>query len=157
MEMWLNFITTLIWQLVVVGLLIAIYRAGLLQRIIEFQFTRQGLIFKVQEIRERQEKLQREVDALRFLVSGFVTDWELVHLQKLASDRPFDYRWGGDRNDRFIQELIRLWDLGLITRNNTESWYDIPREGNLRDYAELTARGNEYIRLRMQLQAASDA
>jgi hypothetical protein len=152
-EAWLTFLTALVWQVLVAGALIALYRAGLLQKLSELHLTPTGLILKVQEIREKQAVLQRDVDALRFLVSGFVTKWELTHLEKLAGDQPFEYRWGGNRDDRFIQELIRLWDFGLITRQNTKSWYDIPHLGNLRDYAVITPRGREYLHLRLQLYA----
>lgn len=90
---------------------------------------------------------------MRFLISCFVTRWEYEHLQKLAGDKPYDYVWGGDRNDRFIQELIRLWDFGLVARKNVKSWYDVPRSGNLRDFAEITQRGRDYLLLRQQVQA----
>jgi len=38
------------------------------------------LELKVEEVKEKQTTLQVEVDGLRFLVSGFVNDWEYSHL-----------------------------------------------------------------------------
>ncbi|MFO0907828.1 MAG: hypothetical protein U0794_05615, partial [Isosphaeraceae bacterium] len=74
------------------------------------------LELQVQEVRAEQHQLREEVDALRFLVAGFVTDWEFVHLEKLASEAPFVYQRGPGRDDRFVQEIIRLRDFGLISK-----------------------------------------
>lgn len=153
MAAWMSFVTTLIWQLMVVAALVAIYRTGLLHNLAKIELSPKGIILEIANIRERQDKLQRDVNALTFLIRGFLTTWELTQLEKLAGDKPFDYHWGGDRNDRFVQELIRLWDFGLIARKGVKSWYDIPRVGNLREFAEITPRGRDYLVLRQQVQA----
>ena len=121
----------------------------------EFEIGPSGIKIKIAEIQGKQASLQKDINALRFLVSGFVTEWEHTHLQKLMAKGEFDYVWGGDRNDRFIQELIRLWDFGLISRKNTKSWYDIPLKGDLRPYAAITERGKQYLLLRSQVLARS--
>src|SRR5262245_33345735 len=59
------------------------------------------LELKVDEVREHQTILQEQVDGLRFLVGGFVTEWELLHLTKLALETPFDYQRGANKDDRF--------------------------------------------------------
>jgi hypothetical protein len=148
---WLTFATNLIWQVILAMSLVALYRSGLLRKLVEFRLTPQGIILKLQE---KQEELRRDVDTLAFLVSGFVTDWELEHLRKLAASEPFPYQWGGSRDDRFLNELIRLRDLGLIKRNLRSMW-DLPREGNLKDFIEITSRGREYLRIRDQLAEGS--
>jgi hypothetical protein len=106
----------------------------------------------VGEVKEKQQLLQEEVNALRFLVSGFVTDWEYTHLERLASDRPCFYERGADEKDRFINEIIRLRDLGLIAKRIDYALYNIPTSGDLKEYVELTARGRTYLTLREQLQ-----
>src|SRR5260221_528993 len=68
------------------------------------------LELKVEEVKEKQALLREEVDGLRFLVSGFVTEWEYLHLKKLA---PFNYQRGSSKDDRFTNEIIRLRDFGL--------------------------------------------
>jgi hypothetical protein len=75
---------------------------------------------QLQEVRQNQDRLQGEVDALRFLVTGFVNEYEIVHLKKLAEDGMFDYQRGPNRDDRFLQELIRLRDFGLIEKHNIQ-------------------------------------
>lgn len=147
---WLDFVTTLFWQLMVAAVLIAFYRSGILQKLSELHLTREGLVLKVQELR-------KDVDALRFLVTGFVTECEFMQLKKLATEQPFDYRRGAGRDDRFVQELIRLWDFGLIDRKNIQSWYDLPLSGDLRDYAVIKARGRDYLRLRLEIEVKETA
>jgi hypothetical protein len=111
------------------------------------------LELKVEDVKEKQALLREEVDGLRFLVSGFVTDFELIHLKKLAGEARFDYVKGAGHDDRFINEIIRLRDFGLVKKLIPHSLYDIPRSGDLRDYVELTERGRTYLKLRQQLQA----
>src|SRR5712692_3382560 len=110
------------------------------------------LELKVDEAKEKQALLQEEVDSLRFLVSGFVTEWELCHLTKLALEAPFDYQRGSGKDDRFINEIIRLRDFGLVAKRIDYSLYDIPPSGDLKQYVELTERGRTYLKLRQQLQ-----
>lgn len=109
------------------------------------------LELKVEEVKEKQALLQEEVDGLRFVVSGFVTEWKLSHLTKLASDAPFDYQRGSDKDDRFINEIIRLRNFGLITKRIGYALYDIPFSGDLKQYVELTERGRTYLKIRQKL------
>ncbi len=109
--------------------------------------------FEFQEVQRKQEILQADVDALRFLVSGFVTDWELTHLTKLNGPEPFPYTWGGKDDDRFIHELRRLRDLGLIDRDSKlEGLRKLPIKGDdLKSFVHITDRGKTYLVLRAQL------
>jgi len=111
------------------------------------------LELKVEEVREKQALLREEVDGLRFLVSGFVTEWEHLHLKKLATEDPFNYQRGSNKDDRFTNEIIRLRDFGLIAKRIDYSLYDIPLSGDLKQYVELTERGRTYLKLRQQLKA----
>jgi hypothetical protein len=96
-------------------------------------------------IQAKLRKQQEEIDVLKFLVSGYVTDFELVHLQKLASPQPFPY----NRGDTFIEELKRLWQLGLVGKIQSD-WYfrGLPDSGNLKHYLTITDRGRTYLTLR---------
>jgi hypothetical protein len=98
----------------------------------------------LQEVKD----LRKDVDALQFLLSGFVTDWEYQHLQKLAAPEPFEYKRGPNKDDRFVAEVIRLRDFGLIAKRIEHSLWDIPLTGDLKDFVKLTERGETYLRLR---------
>jgi hypothetical protein len=111
------------------------------------------LVLRVGEVEKKQALLQEEVDSLRFLISGFVTEWELTHLKTLAGDAPFDYKRASGNDDRFINEIIRLRDFGLIAKRIDYALYDIPLSGDLKQYVEITERGKTYLKLRQQLQA----
>jgi len=106
---------------------------------------------QIQEVRQNQDRLQGEVDALRFLVTGFVNEYEIVHLKKLADGGIFDYERGMNKDDSFIKEIIRLRDFGLIEKHITTSIWDIPPRGNLKDYVRITQRGRDYLKLRKQI------
>lgn len=70
-------------------------------------------IGKLDLLEQRQATLQREIDALRFLVDGFVNDYEIAHLENLARDGSAHHKQGTTRNDRLS---TRLSD-GLISRS----------------------------------------
>jgi hypothetical protein len=93
------------------------------------------------------------MDALRFLVSGFVNDHEIMHLQNLAKDGPFHYDQGASRNDRFTNEIIRLRDFGLVKKLFDEALWDIPLRGDLKKFVVLTERGRTYLALRSEMNA----
>jgi len=76
------------------------------------------LELKVDEVKEKQTLLQVQVDGLRFLVGGFVSDWEYAHLKKLATEAPFEYQKGANKDDRFINEIIRLRDVWSGRKTN---------------------------------------
>lgn len=107
---------------------------------------------QIQEVRQNQDRLQGEVDALRFLVAGFVNDYEIIHLSKLADDGIFAYERSPSRDDnRFVLQLTRLKDVGLIEKCGVTSLWDIPLSGNLKDYVKITQRGRDYLKLRRQV------
>jgi hypothetical protein len=111
------------------------------------------LELQVKEVTEKQTLLQEELDGLRFVVSGFVTDWEFVHLTKLASEGPVEYVRGPNRDDGFVNELVRLRDFGLVEKLVDFSLYDIPLPGDLKTYLRITERGRTYLRLRQELES----
>jgi len=107
-----------------------------------------GWKFVFRELEAKTSRLQEDVDALRFLITGFVSQFEIVHLRKLATDEHFPFVRGERKDDRFVNELIRLWDFGLIAKKNVDTLWDIPLSGNLKDYVEITQRGRDYLKLR---------
>ena len=110
-----------------------------------------GWKFEFRELEAKTARLQKDVDALRFLILGFVSQFEIVHLMKLAKDEPFRYERGANRDNTFVNELIRLWNFGLIamiSKQNAAMLWNIPLSGNLKDYVEITQRGRDYLKLR---------
>ena len=98
---------------------------------------------------EAEQKRQKsEIDSLRFLVSAFLTDDELTHLKKLAIGDDFSY----NRNDRFVAELRRLRDLGLIRKTSATHIRDLPEKGYLKNYLQITNLGHTYLRLRTEVE-----
>lgn len=90
---------------------------------------------------------------MRFLLSGLVTEWEFAHLQKLAGSEPFGCQRGPGKDDRFVGEIIRLRDFGLISKRLDYSLWDIPLSGDLKQHVHLTERGTAYLKLREQVDA----
>ena len=99
---------------------------------------------KVKEQKDEQERQKSEIDTLRFLISNFVTNAELIHLQKLTKDEPFIYEMA----PYFELELRRLRSLGLITNFENKGIRSMPQNGNLKEYFTITESGKDYLKLR---------
>jgi hypothetical protein len=149
----LQFFSTLVWQALVLVAIVYFTSPRVLRGVASVvskgQLGKDGFMFELREVKEVQARLTAEVDALRFLVSGFVTDLEMVHLRKLAdTSHEFFYERRGQRDESFILELIRLWTLGLIEKREINSFRQIPLSGNLHNYAMISDRGQKYLTLR---------
>jgi hypothetical protein len=116
--------------------------AGVLPQIREITVGLKGISAKV-------AKQQKEIDTLKFLLTGYVTEFELTHLRKLRNREPFPFNKG----DTFCEELRRLWRHGLI-RKLRPDWYvgQLPAAGNLSDFLEITDRGAIFLRLLDQVE-----
>jgi hypothetical protein len=121
----------------------ALILAAVLPQVQEFSIGLKGVQAKLRE-------QQAEINVLKFLVSGYVTHFELTHLQKLANTEPFPY----ERGDTFIDEMRRLWQLGLVGKV-LPNWFfaGLPNSGNLKDYLAITDRGRQYLKLLGQVNA----
>jgi hypothetical protein len=100
---------------------------------------------QVRALQRAQDEQREEIDALKFLVRNFVTEFELVHLRKLASGSPFPF----SPSATFENELRRLLAMGLIRRR--------PGHGirgmfaacdDVRNHLEITEEGRRYLDLR---------
>ncbi|HET7464410.1 MAG TPA: hypothetical protein VFJ82_24335 [Longimicrobium sp.] len=105
-------------------------------------------------------KVQDQVASLRFLISYFLSEDELKYLQGLSSSSGFlfdftkkDGQWfkGFFRND-----LRRLRALGLIRMQDGKSVGNIPDQGNLSEHCKITDRGEEYLKLRREVDAETE-
>lgn len=106
------------------------------------------LELRVDEVRQKQSALQTEVDSLRFLLLGFVTEWEYQHLMNLERPDRFEYGRSLSPDDRFLKEIVRLRDSGMICKTHEFPIRNLPESGNLKDFFSLTERGKAYLSLR---------
>jgi hypothetical protein len=105
-----------------------------------------GWKFQFRELKAEQQRQKAEIESLRFLMSYFVTDYELIHLRKLAGGEPFPYT----KNDSFLAELRRLRTLRLIDNLPGRGIRALPGQGDLREHFTITDRGRSYLQLRTQ-------
>jgi hypothetical protein len=114
-----------------------------------------GWKLEFRKIESEQQRQRADLDVLRFLVSGFVTDAELTHLQKLHSKAPFPFVRGPETSF-FLEELRRLRGLGLIKNARGKGVRELDKHGgDLSDYFSVTSRGREYLRLRADVSEIS--
>jgi hypothetical protein len=109
-----------------------------------------GWKLEFRKLESEQQKQRADLEVLRFLVSGFVTDAELIHLRKLASHVAFPFVRGPE-TAYFLNELRRLRSLGLIENAPGRGVRVLEREGgDVGTHFTVTPRGQEYLRLRAE-------
>ena len=98
---------------------------------------------QIRAVQEEQVRQGSDLQTiLRFLLENFVSDFELIHLKKLASGEPFPFR----KSDTFEKELRRLLSLGLITRRPNKGIRSLFSAGDdVRNHLEITDRGKWYL------------
>jgi hypothetical protein len=101
-------------------------------------------------------ELEAEVRALQVALTGLVTKFELMHLQKLAGDGPAIARFG----DILLRELTHLDAMDFIRPTDTRGLNALGQDHgggldhfDLKTYLEITQEGREYLLLRAQLAA----
>lgn len=119
-----------------------------------------GVTAQFQRIEARQNHLEAEVRALQVALSGLVTKFEVIHLEKLSADGTAKVRFGeimlAELTHLDAMQFIRPVDLrGLnAMRQDHGSGLD---EFDLKSYVEITKEGLEYLALRAQLAARTAA
>jgi hypothetical protein len=115
-----------------------------------------GVTAHFERIEARQNRLELEVRILQIALAGLVTKFQLVHLQKLASDGPAIVRFGNIMLDELthldaIQFIRPIDSRGLnALRDDHDSGLD---DFDMKQYVEITKEGREYLALRTQLAA----
>jgi hypothetical protein len=115
-----------------------------------------GITAHFERIEARQSKLELEVRILQVALAGLVTKFQLVHLQKLASEGPAIVRFGNIMLDELIKldamQFIRPIDprgLNALQDDHGSGLDDF----DMKQYVEITEEGREYLALRTQLAA----
>jgi hypothetical protein len=108
---------------------------------------------QVRAVQDEQARQRTDIDGiLRFLLQSFATEYELTHLQKLASPEPFFF----NRSDSFEKELRRLLSLGLIARRPGRGVRSLFNAGDdVHNHLEITERGRSYLAYSRQMQSTA--
>lgn len=110
-----------------------------------------GWKFQFEQMKGEQEKQGRDIETLKFLIEGFVTEDELTHLRRLNSQEPFRTRVDGT-SKYFESELRRLRSLGLVAnppgKGIRSLFVDDGKEREVKDHFYITDKGREYLRFR---------
>jgi hypothetical protein len=123
-----------------------------------------GWKLEFQAVKSEQRRQAQEIDALKFLVSNFLTQAECRHLEGFASDKPYYARRDGT-TPYFEMEMRRLRALGFVQGrpdHGVSSLLKAIREAggeevDVKDHFEITARGRDYLRLRAETLAVVPA
>ncbi|MEM9448848.1 MAG: hypothetical protein AAGA75_09955 [Cyanobacteria bacterium P01_E01_bin.6] len=110
-----------------------------------------GWKFDFARVQEQQAIQSKEIDRLKFLLEGFLTEDELEHLRRLNRKEAFMVMVDGTTK-YFEAELRRLRALGLISNPQGRGIGTLLRsDGSQRDVREhffITDKGKEYLKLR---------
>lgn len=125
-----------------------LFGSGFIFSIEEFAFGEKGVNFKIRQVQERQDFQEREIAQLRFLLTHFLTRYEVKHLRKLAGDDPFPFDHC-TQGSRFWEELFRLRQHGMLQSKAGYRMSELPSSGpDLRAHLEITPAGRKYLELR---------
>jgi hypothetical protein len=110
-----------------------------------------GWKFEFDKVKEEQRRQWDEIDRLKFLIEGFVSEDELMHLRKLNSNAPFLVKV--DATTKYFEsELRRLRSLGLVANPPEKGIRSLlVNDGQARDVKEhffITDKGRDYLRFR---------
>jgi hypothetical protein len=113
-----------------------------------------GWEVKFRDVQVEQAKQRKDLDdILKFLWENFVTEYELVHLEKVRAGLPFPF----NRTDSFEKELRRLLSLGLLERKPDRGMRTLFEAGDdVRNHLQITERGRDYLRRRSMFAQAAE-
>jgi hypothetical protein len=98
----------------------------------------------------RQTDIESTVKTLQIVVRGILTEWEYQKLQGLVRQQPFLVRF----HNKMLDELYRLRALGYVTMapgrtiSSLRERDGMGKEFDLKEYVQITAEGQEYLKLR---------
>ena len=105
----------------------------------------------IQQIQEEQVRQKYEIEQLKFLIEGFVTESELNILNRLNSSEPYLVKV--DKTSHFFSnELDRIRRLGLIANLDNKGRATLLKDdGQSREVKEhfyITDKGKSYLKFR---------
>jgi hypothetical protein len=151
-------------------LLILLFNAGLFEKLTQIKIDKDGIELQMKEIEAEQKKQKASIDANQQILQTRVsTHLELINQKSKEENKIFlenmleDSTWNlltqlslGEylpykKTYTFEVDLRRLRTLGLITNKPGKMISDIPNEGDLRDYLEMTSQGKQYLEVRKNI------
>jgi hypothetical protein len=133
---------------------ILLLNSAWIQRIGRLAISGKGIEFQMREVQEEQVRQRAEIRSIKFLLSYFVTEQELEHLQRLVGKSPPEYANPDDwHNHIFKTELRRLRSLGLIRMLPGKMIEPMPKKDDLNKHCRITDRGLEYLKLREEVES----
>ena len=142
--------------LVTVLLLGAVLSAQVSYSITDISLGGSGVTARFERLQIRQDNLESDVRALVVAVTGIVTKYEAVHLEKLSREEPAVVRFG----NIMLEELTHLDAVSFVRPKDVrglnamrEDRGDGLQDFDLKDYIEITQEGREYLSLRARLAA----
>ena len=106
----------------------------------------------VQRITLLEQKMAQTQTEKEALINSLLSDFELKHLENLASDQPFPFK----RQRDFEQQLRHLRAFGFIENLPGKTISKMPESGNLKDYLQITQQGREYLQKRMHTEIVNN-
>lgn len=97
---------------------------------------------------ERDVKFQeKEIYWVKSLIALFMSDYERMFLQNIASDEPFDVEI--ESGSTFDWELRHLLTLNLLDRHPGKGMRSLikQKKGNVKEHLYITERGRKYLKI----------
>ncbi|MEY3866461.1 MAG: hypothetical protein RLZZ338_352 [Cyanobacteriota bacterium] len=151
-------------------LIILLLNAGLFEKLTQIRIDKDGIELQMKEIEAEQKKQKASIDANQQILQTRVsTHLELINQKSQEENKIFlanmleDSTWNlltqlslGEylpykKTYTFEVDLRKLRTLGLITNKPGMRISDIPNEGDLRDYLEMTSQGKQYLEVRKNI------
>jgi cell division protein FtsB len=129
-------------------LLLVLGVTGFFGKISAIDFGEGKFSIKLQEVKDRQDNLEKMMEAVRTALEGIVTKYERQHLEKLLPPNDDLVKYG----PHFWGEIERLDDIGYIAPQKANGMVAIQSEHgtageafHLREYVTLTEKGLKYL------------
>jgi hypothetical protein len=151
-------------------LIILLFNAGLFEKLTQIRIDKDGIELQMKEIEVEQKKQKASLDANQQILQTRVsTNLALINQKSKEETKIFldnmleDSTWNlltqlslGEylpykKTYTFEVNLRRLRTLGLIKNKPGKMISDIPNEGDLRDYLEMTPQGKQYLEVRKNI------
>ena len=104
----------------------------------------QSLPFTLKRIEDEQRQQRHELEMMRFIISHLISQYEVMHLERLAGDAPFPF----EKRISFDQKLRHLRDIGFVENcpGVSPSVSLLPHRGDdLKAFFRITERGRQYL------------
>jgi hypothetical protein len=100
---------------VTIFIAILVMNSSVIERLIRLSLSKEGFSLeldrKIEMVKDRQSKQEKDIKLLRFFIANFIGKYELMHLEGLERGRPYPF---DNVSWTFEAELVNLRSRGLI-------------------------------------------